>query len=91
MDKIGFWACAGAVLLMELPCLLRTMALQANNQSVWPVVWGTILGNAFALLVGIALARAAARLPEGALGYVHTAAGLVLIGLGAYMIFFDKH
>lgn len=90
MDKIGFWACAATVLLMELPCLIRTMALQANNQSVWPVVWGTVLGNAFALAVGILLARAMGRLPENLHCYFHSAAGVVLIGLGAYMLL-DRH
>lgn len=90
MDKMSFWTCMVAVALMEIPCLVRTMALQTYNQSIWPVVVGTVVGNVAALVIGIALAKLAGRLPEGTLWYVHAGAGIALMGLGAYMIF-DKH
>jgi putative Mn2+ efflux pump MntP len=86
MDK--FWALAAIVFVAELPCLLRTFALQVQNRSIWSVVLATTLGNALALVVGLLLAKAfMAASPEASHDYAKAIAGAVLMGLGAYMIF----
>lgn len=87
-DKIGFWLVLFFVFVAEIPCIMRTAALQLKNDSVWPVVWGTMAGNVLALVVGIALAKAlAGLLSESQMDWMHSGSAVALILLGVYMLF----
>lgn len=80
------------VALAEIPCLIRTVGMQVRNQSIWPVVWGTLGGSILALVIGLGLAKLLAmNLPETSLCAVERGSGLVLILIGLYMLFWHSH
>lgn len=57
MDKFSFWSIFSIVFLAEIPCILRTVAIQLKSEGIWNVIGGTIAGSAVALLVGIVVAK----------------------------------
>lgn len=88
MDKFGFWSVLLVVFVAEIPCLLRTMALQMHNKGIWNVIWGTTAGNAMALVFGVVLAQSVRRyMPEAWLTYLEHGASVMLIILGVYLLF----
>ncbi len=88
MDKFGFWAVLIVVFIAEIPCLLRTMAIQLHNKSIWSVVWGTTAGNLLALVCGVLLAKVVQKyFSEHWLQYVEHGASVMLIILGFYLLF----
>lgn len=91
-DKVGIWVVLLFVLVSELPCILRTVAIQVRNDDVWPVVIGTIGGNILALVLGLLLARLiTSLLTPGQMELVHTASGLSLIAMGIYLLATHHH
>lgn len=79
------------VFIAELPCMVRTVALQLQNGSIWSVIWGTILGSALALAGGLIISKI---LECGFALAIHSQvnwiAGGILICLGLYMMFFGE-
>lgn len=55
--RFGFWSVFTVVFIAEIPCILRTVAIQLKTDSVWDVVWGTMAGSLVALIVGILFAK----------------------------------
>jgi len=87
-DKIGFWLVLAFVFVAEIPCILRTIAIQVRNESIWSVVLGTMAGNVLALVVGVILAKfLAGILTESQMHWIHNGSAIALIVLGAYMLF----
>lgn len=76
------------VFLAEIPCLLRTMAIQMHNKGIWDVIWGTLAGNALALVMGIGLAKVIQNCwPDEWLTYMEYGASIMFILLGAWLLF----
>ncbi len=91
-DNISFWLVLWIVFIAEIPCLLRTMAMQVKNESIWPVIWGTTTGNVLALAVGIFFAKvAAAWLGPKAMEYFEHISAIALIVLGFYLLLRHNH
>jgi putative Ca2+/H+ antiporter (TMEM165/GDT1 family) len=87
-DKYGFWFVLLFVFLAEIPCILRTMAIQLGNDSIWSVVWGTMTGNILALIVGVLVAKLVTKfLPPQALHTLESLSAVALIVLGLYLLF----
>ena len=57
MERFDFWAIFAVVFIAEIPCILRTVALQLHTQGIWGVVGGTIAGSFAALFTGILIAK----------------------------------
>ena len=77
------------VVIAELPCMIRTAALQLQNGSIWNVIWGTVAGSAVALLLGLGIAKTfGSHVGEH---YVNWIAGALLVGIGLYMMFSGDH
>ncbi len=91
-DKLSFWFILWIVFIAEIPCLLRTMAIQVRNESIWQVVWGTTAGNLLALVVGITLAKIASSYlgPRG-MEYMENVSAIALIALGFYLLLRHDH
>lgn len=73
------------VLVAELPCMIRTAALQLQNGNIWSVIWGTIVGSALALVGGLTIAKVFG-VHAGDSPYVSWIAGALIIGIGVYMM-----
>jgi len=88
MDKFGFWAVFAIVFLAEIPCILRTVAIQLKSDGIWSVVGGTIAGSAAALLVGILVAKLMqGSIPSQWSDIVGYMSGVALIALGIMFLF----
>lgn len=86
-----WWKILLVVFLAELPCLLRTVALQTYSKQMLNVIVGTLLGNLAALVIGIALGELINRhLGEKEI-YLNYIAGSMLIFLGLHIMFWDHH
>jgi putative Ca2+/H+ antiporter (TMEM165/GDT1 family) len=91
-NNIGFWLVLWMVFVAEIPCIIRTMAMQVKNESVWAVVWGTMAGNVLALVVGVTLAKLAMGvLGPKAMEYFENVTALALIVLGFYLLLRHNH
>lgn len=91
-DKLGFWLVMWLVFVAEIPCIVRTVALQAGNKSIWSVACGTLAGSVLALFVGIVFAKMAGNfLGDRYMHCFENVMGLVLIGLGIYMLLRPDH
>ena len=74
------------VLVAELPCMIRTVALKLQSGDIWSVIWGTIVGSALALVCGLGIARVAG--PHAADSpYINYIAGGLIVAIGLYMMF----
>lgn len=90
MDK--FWAIAAVVFIAELPCLLRTFALQTQSESTWKVIGATVLGNVLALAAGLLLAKVvSSALTESLHDHLKVISGILFIFLGAYLLLEHHH
>jgi putative Ca2+/H+ antiporter (TMEM165/GDT1 family) len=85
MEKFNFFTIFLLVFLAEIPCIVRTMALQVQNKGIWEVVLGTIAGSGLALVVGIFLAKFATKFIENPL-WIQYCSGLAIIGLGILIL-----
>lgn len=87
-----FWLFFVAVVVAEIPCILRTTAMQIKSEGIWPVISATLAANAVTLLIGIFIAKFLIKgLPEDYANYLQYAAGLVFVGLGISMFFSCGH
>ena len=87
MEKVGLIGILVFVFLAELPCILRTTALQMHTGNMYNVVVGTILGNAIALVAGVALAYLLVRLFHlQHFEFMNYLSGSVFILLGLYIM-----
>lgn len=87
MDKFSFWAIFSVVFLAEIPCILRTVAIQLKSEGIWNVIAGTAAGSAAALLVGILLAKLMqGGVPPAYSDYVGYVSGIGLIVLGVMFL-----
>lgn len=68
------------VVISEIPCIVRTIAIKSSDSFVWDVVVGTTLGNFLALGIGLLLAKYFGNLPEDALKD-YSAMALICIGM----------
>lgn len=68
------------VVVSEIPCILRTIAIKSSDSFVWNVVIGTTLGNFLALGIGLLLAKFLGNIPEDVLKD-YSAMVLVCIGM----------
>jgi len=92
MEKFSFWTIFAVVFLAEIPCILRTMAIQVKTEGIWTVVFGTIAGSLVALLVGIFLAKVLTiSIPEQYINWIQTFSGLALMAIGAMIVFHQHH
>ena len=83
-----FWTVLLVVFLAEIPCILRTVALQLKTDGLWQVISGTLLGNAVALGIGLSIAFLIAReIPTEYENWIQIASGLLIVGIGLLMIF----
>lgn len=86
MNKFNFLSIFLIVLLAEIPCILRTVAIQLRSEGVWEVVWGTVAGSAMALLVGIGIGYwAGSSLPSIA-DKAQVLSGFCMIFLGLWLL-----
>ena len=88
MDKFSFWTVFSVVFLAEIPCIIRTMALQIRTGGVFEVVTGTLAGSAVALIVGICLAKLlSSGIPPQYTIMVQWFSGVALMVVGAMILF----
>jgi hypothetical protein len=86
MEK--FWLFFAIVLVAEIPCMVRTAALQMQTEGILPVVFGTLAGSVAALVVGIAVATLIkGGVPEGHAEALQYVSGAVLVAFGLFMMF----
>lgn len=86
MEK--FWAFFLIVFVAEIPCIVRTVALQMQTDRVLSVVFGTLAGSVAALVVGIAIAKLMKYgVPASHADVLQYVSGAVLIIIGLLMIF----
>lgn len=86
MNKLGFWYIFLCVIVAEIPCILRTTALQIRNDGVGSIIGGTLAANAVALFFGILLAKIFVNVvPSDYADLFQNFAGLVFIILGLFM------
>ena len=88
MMESGFYQVAVIVAVAELGCLLRSSAL-TTQYGRWPLFLGTIVGTAAAAAVGIFLGEIAQRFVSEAV--LRWMAGLMLVAVGIWIIFFEHH
>ena len=77
------------VLIAELPCMIRTAALQLQSGKIWDVVWGTIAGSTVALILGLGIAKMLGSQVADS-QWINWISGLLIIGIGIYMIAFGE-
>ncbi len=80
------------VFLAELPCMARTAALYLSGGNIWDVAFGTVLGNAAALALGVFFAKFSPEIfGDRYLAVAQSAAGVMFVLLGIYLLFFESH
>lgn len=87
MEKVGLIGILVFVFLAELPCIFRTTALQMYSGNLYNVIVGTMVGNAIALVVGLALAYLLVRFFHlQHFEFMNYLSGSVFILLGLYIM-----
>lgn len=86
MDKFGFWTTFAVVFFAEAPCIVRTIALQLQNQGIASVVWGTLAGSGLALVVGIILAKICTKSSLLGTDYLSYVSGFAIILVGIWVL-----
>lgn len=87
MAKFTFWSVFLAVLIAEIPCILRTTAMQIRTEGFASIIGGTLAANAVTLIFGILLAKFLVReIPSDYADIAQNIAAFVFIALGLMMI-----
>lgn len=75
------------VFLAEIPCILRTVALQLKTDGIWQVIFGTLVGSGLALAVGIGIALLISReIPVEYANWVQYCSGAAIIFIGLMVL-----